>query len=84
MQLLHYILNGCHYLVLLDTICVNLPAKLLFKIHTAWTFIKIISIPNKEEFSETAVGCTASYFDVPVGVVTPSSVPEGLLLLHIG
>ena len=25
-------------------------------------FVKIISIPDEELFSETAVGCTASYF----------------------
>ena len=43
---------------------------------TVLTFIKIISIPDEEWFSETAVGCTASYFvklyHVPIGFVNPS------------
>ena len=29
---------------------------------TASVFVKIISIPDEELFSETYVGCTASYF----------------------
>ena len=29
---------------------------------TKWRSCKIISIPNEELFSETYVGCTASYF----------------------
>ena len=29
---------------------------------TVRVFVKIISIPDEELFSETAVGCTASYF----------------------
>ena len=50
------------YLVLLDIICVNLPATLLLKIDTVWAYIKIVSIPHEEYFSETAVGCTATNF----------------------
>ena len=46
----------------LDVIYVNLPAKMLLNIDTAWAFIKIVSIPDEEYFSETAVGCTATYF----------------------
>ena len=44
-------------------------------IQTVRFIVKIISIPDEELFSETAVGCTASYFlkvyDVPVGFVPP-------------
>ena len=38
------------YLVLLDIICVNLPAKVLHvhQIDTVWAFIKIVSIPDEE------------------------------------
>ena len=60
--------------------------------------VKVDIIPNEELFSETTVGCTASYFvkiiyDVPVGFVSPPilrlymalfAVAEGLLLLDIG
>ena len=31
-------------------------------IQTVWLIVKIISIPDEELFSETAVGCTVSYF----------------------
>ena len=31
-------------------------------IQIVWLIVKIISIPDEELFSETAVGCTASYF----------------------
>ena len=41
---------------------VNLLAKLLFKIQTVRDFVKIISIPDEELFSETTVGCMTSYF----------------------
>ena len=61
------------YLVLKDIICVILPAKMLLKINIVLAFIRILSIPDEEYFSETAVGCTATYFtkfyDVPVGFV---------------
>ena len=50
------------YLVLLDIIRVDLPAKMLSKIDSVWIFIKIVSIPDEEHYSETAVGCTTSYF----------------------
>ena len=36
--------------------------KMLLKMETVWTFIKIDSIPDVEWFSETAIGCTASFF----------------------
>ena len=36
------------YLVLLDMICVNLPAKMLLKINTVSAFIKVASIPDEE------------------------------------
>ena len=35
---------------------------MLLQIQTDRNFVKIISIPEKELFSETAVGYTASYF----------------------
>ena len=70
MQLLHYIQK-----------CIHLEWRWLFGpfrymlIQTVWLIVKIISIPDEELFSETAVGCTASYFsklyDVPVGFVLP-------------
>ena len=60
-------------------------------------FVKIISIPDEELFSETAIGCTASYFvyiidDIPVDFVAPHphlrqciialfAVAEGWMLL---
>ena len=60
-------------------------------------FVKIISIPDKELFSETYVGCTASYlselYNAPVGFVGPPhlrqlfalfAAAKGLLLLDIG
>ena len=70
---------------------------MLVKIDTVWVFIKILSIPDEEWFSEMAVGCTATYFikifkDISVGFVTPPSfeavyslfaVAEGWLLLDI-
>ena len=55
------ILELC-YLVVLDIICVNLPAKMLLKIDTVWAFIKIVSIPDEELFYETTAGCMATYF----------------------
>ena len=57
MQLLHYILK-----------CIHLEWRWLFGpfrymlIQTVWLIVYIISIPDEELFSETAVGCTASYF----------------------
>ena len=38
------------YLILLDKVrvCVNLPEKMLLKIDTVWTFIKIVSILDEE------------------------------------
>ena len=66
-------------------------------IQTVRFIVYIISIPDEEPLSETAVGCSASYFvksyDVPIGFVTPSyfeavyclfTVAEGWLLLDIG
>ena len=56
-QLLHYILN-----------CIHLKWRWLFGpfrymlIQTVRFIVWIISIPDEELFSETAVGCTASYF----------------------
>ena len=53
----------------------DFPIKMLLQIHTAWIFIKIISIPNEESFSNTAVGFIASYFVnvVSVGFVASLS-----------
>ena len=68
MQLLHYILKCNHfwndaiYLVLLDSICVKLQAKMLLELQTEWALVKIISIPDEEYFSGKTVGCTASKF----------------------
>ena len=60
------------YLVLLDIIYVNLQAIFfLFKIDTVWICIKIFSIPNKAQFSETAVHTLLKLYDVPVDFVTP-------------
>ena len=56
-QLLHYILK-----------CIHLEWRWLFGpfrymlIQTVWLIVQIISIPDEELFSETAVGCTVSYF----------------------
>ena len=61
---------------------ISATAALYFKVYLFWNdnlllgfFVKIISIPDEELFSETYVGCTASYFsklyDVPVGFVAP-------------
>ena len=47
--------------VLLDTICVHIQVKIILEIHTIWTFIKIISIPD-EVFFESAVKCISLYF----------------------
>ena len=55
-------LNDVSYLVLFDSIYSNLPAKLLLEIQTVQVFVKIISIPDKELFSEKSVGGTTSYF----------------------
>ena len=44
-----------HYLFSSYSMC-DLRAKLLLLIHTVWTFIKIISIPEEELFFKTAVG----------------------------
>ena len=50
-------------------------------------FVKIISIPDEELFSEMAVGCTASYFvklfDVPIGFVPPPLLIWGSVLLSL-
>ena len=48
-------------MVLLDIICVTLPAKMLIKMDTVWAFNKMFSI-IEEQLSETAVVCTATYF----------------------
>ena len=56
MQLRHYILK-----------CIHLEWRWLFGpfrymlIQTVWLIVQIISIPDEDLFSETAVGCTASY-----------------------
>ena len=44
----------------LDTICVNLRAKMLLQIQTVRAFIKIISISDEDLFSETTVRSTAT------------------------
>ena len=44
---------------------ISATAALYFKVLSFWNdnfFIKSISIPDEELFSETYVGCTASYF----------------------
>ena len=46
-----------------------MPEKILLKVDTDLTFMKIVSIPDADYFFETAVGCSPSYF----GFVTPSS-----------
>ena len=57
-QALHFILNNVICMVILDPICVNLPAKWIL----LWLkIIKIMSIPHVEYYSETAIGCTTSY-----------------------
>ena len=92
-QLLHYILK-----------CIHLEWRWLFGpfrymlIQTVWLNVLIISIPDEELFSETAVGCTASYFVkiiwcscwfwTPPPILRLSiayfAVAEGWLLLVIG
>ena len=44
--------NDVRYLVLLDTIYVNLPANMLFNIQTVRDFVTIISIHDEELLSE--------------------------------
>ena len=54
--------------------CTNLQAKILFKIDTVWTFLKIISIPDEEYFpkrpSGTLLYTLLEYYHVPVSFVT--------------
>ena len=61
---------------LLDIMCVNLPVKMLITIKiidTVWAFIKILSIPNEEWLSETAVGSIllSKLYDFFIGFVNP-------------
>ena len=55
--MLHYILKCIH----LEWRWLFGPFRYMF-IQTVWLIVLIISIPDEELFSETAVGCTASYF----------------------
>ena len=70
---------------------------MFLKIDTVWAFIKILSIPDEEWFSETAVGYTATYFIkillcsrwfcIPPHLrqcIVLFAVAEGWLLLDIG
>ena len=65
--MLHYILKCNQFEMTLfvpfrnNMTCVNLPAKYLLSKHNVLNFYQNISISD-EYFSETAVGCTASYF----------------------
>ena len=59
------------YLVLLETMCVNLQAKLLLSIHNVWTFINSVSIPD--EASSAPLHTVSKLYDIPVGYVTPPS-----------
>ena len=92
-QLLHYILK-----------CIHLEWRWLFGpfrymlIQTVWLIVQIISIPDEELFSETAVGCTVSYFVQIIWcscwfwppplilrlTIAYFAVAEGWLLLDIG
>ena len=42
--------NEVSYLVLLDTLYINLPAKMLLEIHIVRVFIKIIGVPDEDFF----------------------------------
>ena len=46
--------------MLLDTKFENLPANMLFKIQSVRALFKIISNPDEEYFSRTAIGCTST------------------------
>ena len=77
MQFVHYnfwnviILNNVSYFVILDTIYVNLPAKVYLIIQPFRAFVKIMSIPDEVLFSKTAVVCIASHlYDVLLGFET--------------
>ena len=91
--LMNVVIMYVSYLVLLDTTCVNLPAKMLLELLTVRAFVKIISIPDEELFSGTTVGCIATKFIkklwCPFGFVLPSAsaliylYPSGWLSLDI-
>ena len=57
----------------LDIICVNLPAKLLHKIDTVWTLIKLIGSLMRNNFPNQPSGAPLHtllrLYDVPVGFV---------------
>ena len=89
-----YLILSIHYLVLLDIICVNLPAKILLKMFGLLS--KLLASLMKNNFPKRAWGAPfhtlSILYYVPVGFVIPPhfrqcmtsfAVAEGLLLFDI-
>ena len=74
-----------YFLFALDTIYVNLPAKILLKIQTVRGFVKILSIPDEELFTKRPSGVLlhtlSKVYDVPVGSISPHTYLRQCIVL---
>ena len=64
-------------------ICKKKILHCVLKIETVWTTIKIVNIPNEEQFFETAVGCNASYFVKIIWCSSWFCISWGSVLLYL-